>query len=233
MRNFVIAALVMCVALSSCKKIEGDGNVVTETYNINEYFQEIRNETPFDVTVIFSNENKVVITGESNIVQKLTVYTKRKRLIIAKDKNKYRLRNTLPVTITVYMKRMDYMYFTNNASGDLSVESPLSKKVEFENTGSGDLYVFNCEHEVEISNSGSGDVVVEGIASEVKITCNGTGDVDCYNLTSQYVEIHSTGSGRVEAYATDEADVWQSGSGEVYVYGTERVRYHYAEYDDD
>lgn len=233
MRNFVIAALVMCVAFSSCKKIEGDGNVVTENYNINEYFQEVRNETPFDVTIIFSNENKVVITGESNIVQKLTVYTKRKRLIIAKDKNKYRLRNTLPVTITVYMKRMDYMYFTNNASGDLSVESPLSKKIEFDNTGSGDLYVFNCEHEaVEISNSGSGDVVVNGVASEVKITCSGSGDVDCYNLTSQYVEIHSSGTGRVEAYATDEGDVWQSGNGEVYVYGTDRVRYHY-EYDDD
>ena len=233
MRNIIITALVLCVALSSCKKIDGDGNVVTETYSINESFEEVTNETAFDVTVIFSNENKVVITGESNIIEKLSVYVKRKRLIIEKDRNKYRLRNTQPVTITVYMSRKSNMHFNNYGSGDLTAESPISNKIDLNNTGLGDLYVFNCEHEaIEIHNSGSGDVVVKGIAGDVYIENSGSGDVDCYDLIAQYVEIHSTGSGRVEAYATDEGDVWQSGSGEVYVWGTERVRYHY-EYEGD
>ncbi len=216
MRNIVIASIIMCVAFCSCKKINGNGELRTDTMSIAENFKEVRNDTKFDVEVFFANENKVVITGES------------------KEKNKYNLRNTEPVTIMVYMKRNDYLYYDNYGAGDLTVESPLSKKIKFDNTGSGDIYAFDVEHEaIEISNSGSGDVVVSGVSGEVKITCSGSGDVDCYNLSSQYVEIHITGSGRVEAYATDEADVWQSGTGEVYVYGTERVRYHYAEYDDD
>ena len=234
MRNIVIASIIMCVAFCSCKKIEGNGELRTDTISITENFNEVRNDTKFDVEVFFANENKVVITGESNIIDYLSVYVKKGKLIIKKEKNKYNLRNTEPVTIMVYMKRSDYLYYDNYGAGDLTVESPLSKKIKFDNTGSGDIYAFDVEHEaIEISNSGSGDVVITGVSGEVKITCSGSGDVDCYNLSSQYVEIHITGSGRVEAYATDEADVWQSGTGEVYVYGTERVRYHYAEYDDD
>ena len=234
MRNIIIVALIACVAFSSCKKIEGNGDVITKTYTINEYFQEVTNETAFNAEVIFSNENKVEITGESNIIEKLSVDVKHKKLIIDKVRNKYRLLTTQHVNIKVYMKRNDYMYFSNYGSGDLTVYSPLSKKIKLDNTGSGDLYVFDCEHEaVEVLNSGSGDIVVTGIAGEVYIKNSGSGYVDCYNLTSQYVEIHSSGSGRTEAYATDEADVWESGSGEVFVYGTERVRYHYNYEDDD
>lgn len=233
MRNIIIVALIACVAFSSCKKIEGNGEIITETYTVNDYFQEVTNETAFNVEVIFSNENKVEITGESNIIEKLSVNVKHKKLIIDKVRNKYRLRTTQPVNITVYMKRNDYMYFSNYGSGDLTVYSPLARKIKLDNTGSGDLYVFDCEHEaVEVLNSGSGDIVVTGVAGDVYISNSGSGDVDCYHLTSQYVEIHSSGTGRTEAYATDEADVWGNGSGEVYVYGTERVRYHY-EYDDD
>ena len=234
MRNIIFAALVLCVAFSSCKKIEGDGNIVTDTFNINEPFEQVTNETAFDVTVVFSNENKVVITGESNITDKLSVYVKRKKLIITKEKNKYRLRNTQPVTITVYMNRKSHMYFNNHGSGDLTAESPLSNKIDLENSGSGDLYVFNCEHEaVEIHNSGTGDIVVKGIAGDVYIENSGSGDVDCYDLIAQYVEIHSSGSGMIEAYATDAMDIWVSGTGEVYPYGTERVRFHYDYGEDD
>lgn len=233
MRNIIIATIILSVAFCSCKKIEGNGDVITETYTINDYFQEVTNETAFDVEVVFSNENKVEITGESNIIEKLSVNVKHKKLIIDKVRNKYRLRSTQPVNIKIYMKRNDYMYFSNYGSCDLTVYSPLARKIKLDNTGSGDLYVFDCEHEaVEVLNSGSGDIVVTGVAGEVYIKNSGSGDVDCYHLTSQYVEIHSSGTGRTEAYATDEADVWESGSGEVYVYGTERVRYHY-EYDDD
>ena len=233
MRNIIIVALVLCVALSSCKKIEGNGEVITETYTINEYFQEVSNGTPFDVNVVFSDENKVVVTGESNIIQKLSVYVKHKKLIISKERNKYRFLTTQPVTITVYMVSKDYMYFKNNTSGDLTVLSPLCRKIEFENSGSGDLYAFDCEHEaVEVINSGSGDVEIRGVAGEVKITGSGSGDIDCYYLLAQYAEVHSSGSGRIEAYATDEADAWISGTGEVYVFGTERVRYHY-EYNEE
>ena len=233
MRNFIIAALIACVAFSSCKKIEGNGEVITKTYTISDYFQEVTNETAFDVEVVFSNENKVEITGESNIIEKLSVDVKHKKMTIDKVRNKYRLLTTQPVNIKVYMKTNDYLYFSNYGSGDLTVYSPLSKKIKLDNTSSGDLYVFDCEHEaVEVLNSGSGDIDVTGITGDVYIKNSGSGDVDCYHLTSQYVEIHSSGSGRTEAYATDEADVWESSSGEVYVYGTERVRYHY-EYEDE
>lgn len=230
MRNIIIASILMLIVFGSCQKIEGNGDVTTKTISIDGTFDEVRNDTKFDVDVVFSNENKVVITAESNISNCLSVKVKNKRLIIKKEKAKYRLLNTEPVTITVYMPRKDYLYFTNYNSGDLTVESPLSRKILFDNSGSGDILVYNTENEaVEIKNSGSGDIVIEGIAAEVKITNSGSGYVDCYNLTSQYVEIHSSGSGRVEAYATDESDVWLTGSGEVFVFGTERVRYHYSE----
>ncbi|MBO7651767.1 MAG: DUF2807 domain-containing protein [Bacteroidales bacterium] len=230
MRNIIIAAIILCVAFCSCKKINGNGDVTTETKNIDEFFQEVVNNTQFDVEVIFANENKVVITAESNISQCLSVKVKNKRLTIKKDKSKYRLKNTEPVTITVYMQDKDYLYFSNYGSGDLTINSPLSKEIVYDNNGSGDIFAFNTENEaVEVKNSGSGDIVVEGVAGEVKITSSGSGDVDCYNLTAQYVEIHSSGSGKVEAYATDAIDIWRTGSGEVFTYGTERVRNHYVE----
>ncbi|MBO7133338.1 MAG: DUF2807 domain-containing protein [Bacteroidales bacterium] len=234
MRNIVIASIILCIAFCSCQKINGNGELRTDTISITEKFNEVRNDTKFDVEVLFANENKVVITGESNIIDYLSVYVKKGELVIKKEKNKYKLRNTQPVTITVYMKRNDYLYYDNYGAGDMTIESPLSKKIKFDNTGSGDIYAFDVEHEaVEISNSGSGDVVISGVTGEVKITCSGSGDVDCYNLIAQYVEIHSSGTGRVEAYATDAFDIWQSGSGEVYPYGTDRIRFHYEEYDDD
>ena len=252
MKKILIATIIMTIAFCSCKKIEGDGNVITDTRNINEFFQEVINETAFDVEVVFSNENKVVIIAESNIAQLLSVKVKQKKLIIKKEKSKYRLNNTQPVSITVYMKSNDYMYFSNfgsgemtiysptarkmelenTGSGELTVLSPLSRELKFENSGSGNLYASECESEaIEIISSASGDVDIKGVTGDVKITDSGSGDIDCYNLLAQYVEIHSSGSGLIEAYATDEADVWISGSSEVYVFGTDRIRYHY-EYED-
>ncbi|MBO7570664.1 MAG: DUF2807 domain-containing protein [Bacteroidales bacterium] len=227
MRNIIIGAILMCVAFCSCEKVKGNGEIITETRSIDKSFSEVQNDTKFDVEIVFSNEQKAIITGESNIIPKVYIGVKNKKLIIKKDKSKYNFKNTEPVTITVYMKRNDYMDFTNNGSGDMTVLSPLSREIMFENSGSGNMYAFDCENEaVEVMNSGSGDVDIKGIAAEVKITGCSSGYIDCYDLKAQFVEVHSSGSGRIEAYATDEADVWVTGTGEVFVYGTERVRYH-------
>ena len=233
MRNFIFATILMCIAFCSCEKIKGNGEITTEDRAIDGFFTEVENDTKFDVEIEFTNGNqKATITGESNIIPKIYIGVKNKKLTIKKNKSKYNLKNSEPVTITIYMNRSDYLDFINAGSGDMTVLSPLSKKITFENSGSGNLFAFDCENEAtEIMSSGSGDVDVKGIAADVKITGCGDGAIDCFNLTAQYVEIHSSGSGMIEAYATDEADVWVTGSGEVYVYGTERVRYHY-EYND-
>ncbi|MBR5984141.1 MAG: DUF2807 domain-containing protein [Bacteroidales bacterium] len=233
MRNIFFVTILMCVAFCSCEKVKGNGEITTENRAIDGFFTEVENDTKFDVEIEFTNNNqKAKITGESNIIPKIYIGVKNKKLTIKKDKSKYNLKNTEPVTITIYMNSSDYLDFINTGSGDMTILSPLSKKITFENSGSGDLYAFDCENEAtEIMSSGSGDVEIRGITAEAKITGCGTGEIDCYHLVGQFVEIHSSGSGRIEAYATDEADAWISGSGEVYVYGTERVRYHY-EYDD-
>ena len=270
MRNIIIASILFCITFCSCQKINGNGEIVTETINISEKFQEVVNDTKFDVEVFFTNENKIVITGESNIIDRLTVKVKNGKLYIKKERNKYKLRNTEPLTIVVYMQRKDYMYFTNAGSGNMTVNSPVGKKILIENNGSGDIVAYDLDSEVaevinsgsgnafvyspisnemvvydsgsgnihvedteneavEVKNSGSGNIFVSGVAGDVKIISSGSGKVDCYHLLAQYVEVHSSGSGMVEAYATDESDVWVSGSGEVYVYGTERVRFHYTD----
>lgn len=270
MRNIIIVSILMAFAFCSCQKINGNGDIVTETINVGENFHEVVNDTKFDVEVFFSGENKIVVTGESNIMNRLSITAKKGKLTIKKEKNKYKLRNTEPLTIVVYMQRSDYMYFTNAGSGNFIVNSPVAKKILIENSGSGDMVAYDLDSKtaevknsgsgnvfayspisnemqiyasgsgnihvedtenegVEVKNSGAGNIFVSGVAGDVKIISSGSGKVDCYHLIAQYVEVHSSGSGMVEAYATDEGDVWISGSGEVYVYGSERIRYHYTE----
>ena len=54
MRNIVIASIIMCVAFCSCKKIDGNGELRTDTISITENFNEVRNDTKFDVEVFFA-----------------------------------------------------------------------------------------------------------------------------------------------------------------------------------
>ena len=229
MRNIIVVLTIMVVAFCSCKKISGNGDVITETINLEEYFNEVRNETKFDIEVYFANENNVVITGESNIIHSLSINVKSKQLVIKKAKAKYTLFNTKPVTIKVYMNNRNQLKFSSYGvgAGNIKIDSPLSEKITYESSGTGDITAFNTENEaVEVKITGSGNVEISGVAGEVIIRNSGSGNAKCYSLSAQFVEIHNSGSGRVEAFATDAIEIWQTGSGEVYTGGTENVIFH-------
>ncbi len=68
---FIVAVLFASLLTSSCTKslllIHGNGDIVTETLNINPFTKLIMNGA-FETVITYGTEQQVMVTGDSNIV---------------------------------------------------------------------------------------------------------------------------------------------------------------------
>lgn len=232
MKRIIIAisALVISVVFCSCgEKIQGNGNVITQEKSISKRFNSLRCDGPFDVDIIPSDEYRVYVTAESNVINYIDVHVKDEKLII-KKRESFRLRSEYGIKLTVYMPSC--YIIENYSSGYVYMSDLVRQHAHVRNYGSGTIELLNIEtQEIYIENSGSGLIIAKGVTDTNEIENEGSGDVDCYYLTAQWVNVENEGSGYVEAYATDGAEVWLTGTGDVSIYGTDRILWHYVDED--
>lgn len=235
MKRLIIAisALVISVVFCSCgEKINGNGNVITETRSIDKPIVRVNNCWAADIDIVLSDRNEIMITGESNIISLVQTYEKDGTLIIRqKPKTRIKWKNIKPVSITIYMD--ECRGIKNSGSGDIFINSPIYDRFSIENSGAGDITINDLESiRTIIQNSGFGDIYASGITETLEIYNDDSGDIDCYDLTARWVKVENNDDGDVSAYATESAEVWIRGEGSVWIDGTNYVRYHYDTHDD-
>src|SRR5690606_18030878 len=220
--TFFMATLALILALSSCKKVVGNGPTITESRNVSA-FNKIKLEIAADLEFNQNPSTNMSSSAQENILTVIRTRVVDGEMIIDLE----------PGTI---LGRHDDIKLNIDASGVYSFLLSGSGKVEINDdiaensvilkvSGSGDILVdgVHCQ-DLHTEISGSGKIeIANGTVDEHHVKISGSGDVKTENVESRVVNTTTSGSGDTKVFATETLNVKISGSGNVYYRGTPAI----------
>lgn len=196
------------------KKVNGNGNMVTDTRKTSSYDQ-IALVGSIDVQIIQGNEGNLKVEAESNLQEYILTEVKDRKLKISieKDVSLNPSRN-MSIRVTVPVETISSLYVTG--SGDVSNTGILnSSELKIGVTGSGDINLSVEAKELWGSITGSGDIKLHGKARDFNCKVTGSGDFNAFGLKAKNVEAAVSGSGDIQVSASRSLKARVSGSGDI------------------
>lgn len=223
--SIALAMAVVFITLHSCRKIVGEGPVVTESRTAGD-FTSIEYGVPAELAFIPSDHNEITIEAQQNIINVIETYVSGSELKI-KVRNSVNLRPAERIRIAV--KSATVTGLTINGSGDLSIIPGFTPpELTLKIIGSGSIRAENIKTgNLTAAISGSGKIEVKnGATSHQAISISGSGNVDLLGVQSSSASTETSGSGAIRIHVTDALDVRISGSGDVFYKGSPAVSTH-------
>ncbi len=215
MKKLLVLAALATITLASCSKtrLKGSGSTVSDTRYVSS-FHTLQADGDVDVDVFPSNENKVVVTGYSNLVPVYETNVSNDKLTLKFRDNYINVRNN-NIHITVYTSDVNMVRV--NGSGNMTVQDSIrSKTLQAEINGSGNMTIKNNHFEsMELKISGSGNINAQQSKGDyVYARISGSGSIDV--TVGRYLNAKISGSGDINYRGTLESiDTDISGSGKV------------------
>lgn len=218
---FTGLALISIVVLSSCgKKVEGSGNIISET-RVLPTFTDIQADGSYDVVITQDTLQKVVVKTDDNIMPDVVTEVEGNTLRIYFNKHNCSYH---PTSMTVYISSSLIDDVNLSGSGSISSTNTIvSPSPKYSISGSGNMALTVTGQVVETVISGSGNINIGGEAPTSKHTISGSGNVQALNLDSDFVTVNISGSGDCYVNADSTLNVTISGSGKVRYTGTPQV----------
>ena len=218
MKKLSILAAGILFMLSSCEKVVGVGDLVTETRTTGN-FSGIETQISGEVFYVQGNEYKVELTAQQNILNVMETPIINNRLVI-RFKNDVRVRSHEQITVKVTAPSISNIVLAG--SGNVSVSNPLAGNfLSFNLSGSGNMTLpaITSSH-LEATISGSGNISFgAGTANTEEIKISGSGNIDAQNILSKSAITSTSGSGTIKLNASETLNVTISGSGSVFYSG--------------
>jgi hypothetical protein len=214
----VFSTVILILFFTSCKKVIGEGALVTET-RTTANFDAVESQISGNITFVQSPDFKVEITAQQNILDVMETPVINNRLVV-------RFRNNVRVKsheqITTIVKAPSISSITSSGSGDVNVLGPLNgNSLVFKLNGSGNIYlpVVTCNY-LETTTSGSGDISIAGGTAETEhLKISGSGNINAQNVLAKSATTTISGSGSIKVSASETLNATISGSGSVYYWG--------------
>lgn len=173
---FIVVVLFASLLTSSCTKsrlpIQGNGDIVTETLDINP-FTKLEMNGAFETVIKYGTEQKVEVTGDSNIVDRIKTKVSNDGWAMELESGLY---GDCELSFHITLPAMDEV--VNNGVAKIEVEDfPKQEDFRVVLNGAGTFKGFNLPTEnctVEISGMGLCEVNAE---STLDITIDGAGQV--------------------------------------------------------
>ncbi|TDP02858.1 head GIN domain-containing protein [Flavobacterium sp. 245] len=222
-QSVVCAAFLFGYTANAQEKINGNGNIVTETRTTSEY-DAIKISGFFDVDLVAGKEGKITIKGEQNILSAIIVEVEDNALkIYVKKGTNLRPSTGKKVELTVPFEKISELSLSG--SGDIVAKSPIKNdKFSAKLSGSGDIDLDVAANSFDFSLSGSGDIKLKGNSNDLVIKLSGSGDIEATNLKSKNANITVSGSGDVKVNCNESLTARVSGSGDIKYTGNPEKR---------
>lgn len=213
-----VTAIAFALSIQACKKINGDGPVVTETRSLSG-FSSINVGLSGNVYYNTGNEYKVEIHAQKNIVDAIETPVGDGELKVHFDRHKIVGHHD---PIDIYITAPEVTAFDVNGSANVSVLQAIHpQNMDLNVSGSGSITINELQtNYLHAKISGSGDVaVLGGSAQQEKTEISGSGNANLLNIPVHTAETHTSGSGTTKVNVSEKLDVHISGSGDVYYKG--------------
>lgn len=220
--KFALLALVVAVSLSSCKKIKGKGELVTESRSVTGYSGI---ELNMEGTVNFTpgTDYTLAVEAQENLLPYIETFVDGGHLVI-RQKPGTTFGDHEPITVTVTAPNASGCWISG--SGNINVLGQWTgTAVEAGISGSGNIYI----QDVDVTNlkvriSGSGNLeAVSGYADNEDLGISGSGNIDLSEVIADYTDATISGSGNIYIQVITQLDATISGSGSIYYLGQPAV----------
>lgn len=229
MRKRTILMAILAVAamnlLTSCEKIKGKGDVISESRTVGTYHSI---ELAISATVHFteSDHYSLVIHAQENILHAIVTEVDGDQLVI-RQKNGVIL--GAHDAITVYISAPAVTRLDVSGSGDIYAGSTWKPAQGSGNiSGSGGLYINEVLADSFTAKiSGSGTIKANsGTVKQLNLSISGSGTIDLRQVQAENVITTTSGSGDTYVYANQLLDVSISGSGDIWYQGQPAINAH-------
>ena len=215
----VLLTAIFIFIFPSCRKVIGEGPVVTETRAVSN-FTGISSEMSGKVNFSIAPNFKVEITAQRNILD--VVKTNVVNGILHIDfKNGVYVRKHEDLTINITAPSADY--FRLSGSGDMDVLGDITASdLQVKLSGSGNINVQKAivAGKIDADVSGSGSIyILGGSAVNEDLKISGNGKIEMANVTAENGVTKITGSGDIRVVLSKNLDATITGSGSVYYRG--------------
>jgi hypothetical protein len=220
-----VIGLITISMFTSCEKIKGKGEVITETRTTGNYNSV---SLAMSATVYFTPDSiySLRISGQENIIHQIVTEVEGNQLVI-RVKTGVILGSHDPVQ--VYITSPDVTGLDISGSGDIFTDRTWSGNDLSANiSGSGSINIgsVNAGH-ISAKISGSGSIrAASGTAVNEDLKISGSGTIDLRSVEAETVYTATSGSGDTYIHATSLLDVTISGSGNTWYYGTPAINTH-------
>jgi hypothetical protein len=218
----LLLAVVCIQMMSACRKVVGEGPVVTETRNPGN-FSGIRMGICGNVYYTQGNFYKLEIKAQQNILDVIETPIINNDLVIRVRSNRS-IRTNEDITINITTPAMSSLSLSG--SGNINAIGTItSPDMWLSVSGSGDIHIpALVSSYIDAGISGSGSIVVfGGSATNEQLTISGSGSIDLLNVPVTTSSVKTSGSGTSKVNVSQNLDVNISGSGTVFYKGSPSI----------
>ena len=217
MKNlFFLAIAIISLTLTSCDDyIEGEGMVVTETFDLDD-FNKIELESSYDVIVKQGTTQEVVVEGQQNLIDRIQLNVSNENLTMDMQSGNYRNLN-----ITVHITVPNLEKVINDGSGNITIKNQDATNLELLIKGSGNIDAATMTiDDMKLTVDGSGNLEIDDlITDDVQAIIDGSGNLEIKDGSTKDLEINNSGSGDMKLFdfESDDCTVSARGSGDTRV----------------
>ncbi len=201
--------------------ISGSGNVTKETRNTGS-FNSLNLSVLFDVVIIPSAEEKVVIETDDNL-QRFILVEKEGEVLTIKMGPKRKLYNRSQGKIFVYAKKLKLI--TNSSIGTLTNESVIRTETLTLNNSAVGKTTLNVEtKKMMVNNNSVGILELDGSSDDLIIKNKAVGEFKAFGLHCNNLDIDNKAIGKTTVFVNNECTINNSGIGTLDVYGKGEIK---------
>lgn len=219
----IILGLLTALLVTSCNfdlsigQLHGDGNVITEDFNISEDFNEVTAGNGWEVYLEKGTSNSVILEADQNLVDAAEIYVKNGNLKIYCDKG-----------ISSATSKKVFVTYTDNLS-EVSVNSGASlttkealtgDDIEFDASSGGSLRVEVTAKNVQSDVSSGGVARISGTADRVNASVSSGGVARIDKLKTLSATADASSGGVMDIYASENLKADASSGGVINYYGS-------------
>ena len=211
---------VALLLLNGCNKdsnrIGGNRQVSTITIEDLSRFSGVIHEGAGNINIVKGNDPRVVVSGESNIINQFRFTVSGNDLFID-SRDCYSAHDPINITITTpELDKMETSGSSNVFSADLFEADQLSVTL----FGAGNISLrHNTRQNTKLRLEGSGNIILEGSGNTSELRIIGSGNFETFAYPVQECTAIIEGSGNCSVTVEDQLNVEITGSGNVFYKG--------------
>lgn len=225
MKKLVLITL-WCVTLYSChfsthETIKGNGNLKTETRNINDVSR-IKSQGFFDIELVQGTPSGVNVEADENLLPYI-ITDNNDGWLIVRSKENINVKSSNPIKVIIKAEHVSDIDLSGSGNVLSKGKFSGSDHLKLSISGSGNITMEVNTPKIDADINGSGNIELRGETKDADIHISGVGDYKAEDLKAENVDVHISGMGNVRVFADASLNVHIAGNGDVYYKGNAMV----------